>query len=85
MTASSTDADSELERLKNELLGDVDALMREAELVYAELVQPHWGSVEHHGLPRTLDSQDSRSGFVEDVSSAHGDGASPVGAFRTEN
>lgn len=71
MTASSTDADSELERLKNQLVGDVDALMREAELVYAELVLPHWGSAEHHGLPRTLYGYVMGSFSIVDLLSQH--------------
>lgn len=45
---------SDLEGLRDELLSDVGALMREAELVHERLVLPRWGSADCHGFPRTL-------------------------------
>lgn len=54
MITSGTDGESELARLKNELIGNLEALVREAELVYTEVVLPRWGSRENQGFPRTL-------------------------------
>lgn len=71
MRTSDRDGDSELERLRDELIGDVDALMREAELVYAELVLPRWGSAEHHGFPRTLYGYLMASFSIIDLLSHH--------------
>jgi hypothetical protein len=69
MSACASDAD--LERLRDELLGDIDVLIGEAELVYAELVLPRWGSAEYHGFPRTLYGYVMASFSMVDLLSHH--------------
>lgn len=55
MTEREVDGDdAEFQALKDGVEADIAALRREAELVYSELVLPHWGGADHHGLPRTL-------------------------------
>jgi hypothetical protein len=54
MTTGGREGDSQLDSRRDEFIGNIDTLRREAELVYAELVLPRWGSADYQGLPRTL-------------------------------
>lgn len=44
----------EFHEIEAQILSDIDALSREAHVVYKELVLPGWGSKDRHGFPRTL-------------------------------